>query len=133
VGIVGTGRKARVIAVMEVLLRENAEKGVLLSREQGILRTVRGLYARHRRRGRTRIGGGLAFGAGSSAGTEGGSTSGPMPPGSLTPGGQSLAGLHPTHSIFPSSPPLQGFPFETFSDDHGLCRGKDPLRTLRIR
>lgn len=28
VGIVGTGRKARVIAVMEVLLRENAEKGV---------------------------------------------------------------------------------------------------------
>ena len=27
-GIVGTGRKARVIAVMEVLLRENAEKGV---------------------------------------------------------------------------------------------------------
>ena len=28
VGIVGTGRKAQVIAVMEVLLRENAEKGV---------------------------------------------------------------------------------------------------------
>ncbi len=28
VGIVGTGRKARTIAVMEVLLRENAEKGV---------------------------------------------------------------------------------------------------------
>lgn len=28
VGIVGTGRKARVIAVMEVLLRESAEKGV---------------------------------------------------------------------------------------------------------
>jgi D-alanine-D-alanine ligase len=28
VGVVGTGRKARVIAVMEVLLRENAEKGV---------------------------------------------------------------------------------------------------------
>jgi len=28
VGIVGTGRKSRVIAVMEVLLRENAEKGV---------------------------------------------------------------------------------------------------------
>jgi len=28
VGIVGTGRKARVIAVMEVLLRENAEKGI---------------------------------------------------------------------------------------------------------
>jgi D-alanine-D-alanine ligase len=28
VGIVGTGRKARAIAVMEVLLRENAEKGV---------------------------------------------------------------------------------------------------------
>ena len=28
VGIVGTGRKARVIAVMEVILRENAEKGV---------------------------------------------------------------------------------------------------------
>jgi D-alanine-D-alanine ligase len=28
VGIVGTGRKARTIAVMEVILRENAEKGV---------------------------------------------------------------------------------------------------------
>ena len=28
VGIVGTGRKARVVAVMEVLLRESAEKGV---------------------------------------------------------------------------------------------------------
>jgi len=35
VGIVGTGGKARVIAVMEVLLRENAEKGVysLLNKE----------------------------------------------------------------------------------------------------
>lgn len=28
VGIVGTGRKARILAVMEVILRENAEKGV---------------------------------------------------------------------------------------------------------
>ena len=118
VGIVGTGRKARTIAVMEVILRENAEKGVysLVNKEYCEQFVDYALVTGWRRPSGCRRSPWL-HGEDSSAGTGAGSTSGPMPPGCRI-FWRSIPWrvfIRPI-PIFPSCPPSQACPIEIFSE-----------------